>query len=83
MNSFTDSFTINGITMTAQPVCRQDEVLTSDALAFIARLHRATAARRQELLQARRARRAEIAAGADPRFLRETEHIRNDPSWRV
>jgi len=83
MNSFTDSFTINGITLTAQPICRQDEVLTPDALSFIAKLHRATAARRQELLQARRARRADIAAGADPRFLRETEHIRNDPSWRV
>ncbi|KSU73928.1 malate synthase [Pseudarthrobacter enclensis] len=83
MNRFTDSFTINGITMTAQPICRQDEVLTPDALAFIAKLHRATAERRQELLQARRARRADIAAGQDPRFLRETEHIRNDPSWRV
>ena len=83
MNSFTDSFTINGITLTAQPICRQNEVLTPDALAFVARLHRATAARRQELLQARRTRRAEIAAGQDPRFLRETEHIRNDPSWRV
>ncbi|MBX7444104.1 MULTISPECIES: malate synthase A [unclassified Arthrobacter] len=83
MNSFTDSFTINGITLTAQPICRQDEVLTPDALTFIGKLHRATADRRQELLQARRTRRADIAAGADPRFLRETEHIRNDPSWRV
>ncbi|WP_285247338.1 malate synthase A [Pseudarthrobacter sp. efr-133-R2A-89] len=83
MNSFTDSFTINGITLTAQPICRQDEVLTPDALSFIAKLHRATTDRRQELLQARRTRRADIAAGADPRFLRETEHIRNDPSWRV
>ncbi|MDQ0661665.1 malate synthase [Arthrobacter ulcerisalmonis] len=83
MNSFTDSFTINGITLTAQPICRQDEVLTPDALSFIARLHRATADRRQELLQARRARRTEITGGQDPRFLRETEDIRNDPSWRV
>ncbi len=83
MNSFTDSFTINGITLTAQPVCRQNEVLTPDALEFIAKLHRATAERRQELLQARRTRRADIAGGQDPRFLRETEHIRNDPSWRV
>ncbi|RKO24572.1 malate synthase A [Pseudarthrobacter phenanthrenivorans] len=83
MNSFTDSFTINGITLTAQPICRQQEVLTPDALAFIAKLHRATATRRQELLQARRSRRGAIAAGQDPRFLRETEHIRNDPSWRV
>jgi malate synthase len=83
MNTFTDSFTINGITLTAQPICRQDEVLTPDALEFVAKLHRATAERRQELLQARRTRRAEIAAGQDPRFLRETEDIRNDPSWRV
>lgn len=83
MNRFTDSFTINGITLTAQPICRQDEVLTPDALAFIGKLHRATAERRQELLQARRRRRADIAAGADPRFLRETEHIRTDDSWRV
>ncbi|MGF9649232.1 malate synthase A [Pseudarthrobacter oxydans] len=83
MNSFTDSFTINGITLTAQPICRQNEVLTPDALEFVAKLHRATAERRQELLQARRTRRADIAGGQDPRFLRETEHIRNDPSWRV
>ncbi|MFB8369154.1 malate synthase A [Pseudarthrobacter sp. NPDC055928] len=83
MNSFTDNFTINGITLTAQPICRQNEVLTPDALEFVAKLHRATAARRQELLQARRTRRADIAGGQDPRFLRETEDIRNDPSWRV
>ncbi|MDQ5862858.1 MAG: malate synthase A [Actinomycetota bacterium] len=83
MNTFTDSFTINGITLTAQAICRQDEVLTPDALEFVAKLHRATAERRQELLQARRTRRAEIAGGQDPRFLRETEDIRNDPSWRV
>jgi malate synthase len=83
MNSFTDNFTINGITLTAQPICRQGEVLTPDALAFVAKLHRATAARRQELLQARRSRRADIAKGLDPRFLRETESVRNDPNWRV
>ncbi|MEJ1180527.1 malate synthase A, partial [Pseudarthrobacter sp. CCNWLW217] len=83
MNSFTDNFTINGITLTAQPICRQNEVLTPDALEFVAKLHRATAARRQELLQARWTRRADIAGGQDPRFLRETESIRNDPSWRV
>ncbi|UZX01843.1 malate synthase A [Arthrobacter sp. CDRTa11] len=83
MNTFTDNFTINGITLTAQPICRQNEVLTPDALEFVAKLHRATAERRQELLQARRTRRADIAAGQDPTFLPETEDIRNDPSWRV
>src|SRR4029453_8243971 len=83
MNSFTDNFTINGITLTAQPICRQNEVLTPDALEFIGKLHRATADRRQELMQARHARRNQISSGQDPRFLQQTEGIRNDPSWRV
>ncbi|XAS68562.1 malate synthase A [Micrococcaceae bacterium Sec5.7] len=83
MNSFTDNFTINGITLTAQPICRQNEVLTPDALEFVARLHKATAGRRQELLQVRQTRRTEIGNGQDPRFLRETESVRNDPNWRV
>jgi malate synthase len=83
MNSFTDNFTINGITLTAQPICRQGEVLTPDALEFVGKLHRATAERRQELMQARHARRNQISSGHDPRFLPQTEAIRNDPSWRV
>ncbi|MBO1269239.1 malate synthase A [Arthrobacter cavernae] len=83
MNSFTDNFTINGITLTAQPIHRQNEVLTPDALEFVARLHKATAERRQELMQARHGRRGQIASGQDPRFLPETEGIRNDPNWRV
>ena len=46
MNSFTDNFTINGVTLTAQPICRQSEVLTPDALAFVASCtgHRGTKA---------------------------------------
>ncbi|QSZ51611.1 malate synthase A [Paenarthrobacter sp. AT5] len=83
MNSFTDNFTINGITLTAQPICRQGEVLTPDALEFVGKLHRATAERRHELMQARHARRNAISSGQDPRFLPQTEGIRNDPSWRV
>ncbi|MEV7603901.1 malate synthase A [Paenarthrobacter sp. NPDC089322] len=83
MNSFTDNFTINGITLTAQPISRQNEVLTPDALEFVGKLHRAVADRRQELMQARHARRNQISSGQDPRFLPETEGIRNDPSWRV
>ena len=75
MNSFTDDYTINGVTLTAQPICRQSEVLTHDALAFVAKLHRATAGRRLELLQARRDRRQQIGKGQDPRFLRETESV--------
>ena len=83
MNSFTDNYTINGITLTAQPIHRQNEVLTPDALEFVAALHRATAERRHELMQARHTRRGQISSGQDPRFLPETADIRNDPNWRV
>ena len=83
MNSFTDNFTINGVTLAVRPIPRQSEVLTPDALAFVARLHNATAPRLQELMQARRDRRTEIRQGQDPRFLPETAWIRNDPEWRV
>ncbi|MEW1823462.1 malate synthase A [Arthrobacter sp. NPDC080031] len=83
MNSFTDNYTINGITLTAQPIHRQNEVLTPDALEFVAALHRATAERRHELMQARHTRRGQISSGQDPRFLPETAEIRNDPNWRV
>jgi len=31
MNSVTDTFTINGITLTAPPIGRQNELLTPDA----------------------------------------------------
>jgi len=63
MNSFTDNYTLNGITLTAQPIHRQNEVLTPDALEFVAKLHRATAERRQELMQARHTRRGQISGG--------------------
>ena len=83
MNSFTDNFSINGITLTARPIQRQNEILTPDALEFVARLHAATAQRLQELMQIRRDRRIQIGQGQDPGFVPETEFIREDPNWRV
>ncbi|GAB3271955.1 malate synthase [Arthrobacter pigmenti] len=71
------------ITLTAPAIDRQDEVLTPEALDFVARLHHATSSRRQELLQDRQARRRQIANGADPKFRADTAHIRNNDSWRV
>jgi malate synthase len=79
----TDYLATKGITLTAHPIARQHEILTSDALEFVAQLHRATSARRQQLLEARHGRRASIREGQDPQFLPETARIRNDPSWRV
>jgi malate synthase len=57
-------------------------VLTADALKFITNLSRQFESRRQELLQRRLARQAEIVAGKLPDFLPETEHIRN-ADWTV
>ncbi|ACU35953.1 malate synthase A [Actinosynnema pretiosum subsp. pretiosum] len=62
---------------------RFDEILTPEAVAFVARLDDRFAARRAELLAERRQRREEFAAGAVPDFLAETAHVRDDPSWRV
>jgi malate synthase len=78
-----DPITLNGITLTGPPVCRQEEVLTPQALEFVAKLHQATAARRRELLVQRENRRKSIARGHDPKFLPGTRHIREDTSWRV
>jgi len=74
---------INGITLNAPPIPRQEEILTPEALDFIAALNRTTTARRQDLLAARHTRRRQILSGSDPRFLSHTSHIREDPNWRV
>jgi len=78
-----NGITFNGITLTAPPIHRQEEILTPEALDFIAALNRTTTARRHELLAARQVRRRQILSGSDPRYLRETSGIREDPNWRV
>ncbi|WP_333767571.1 malate synthase A [Streptomyces sp. IBSBF 2435] len=64
-------------------VPREEEVLTPEALDFLAELHRRFAPRRAELLALRAERRAEIARTATLDFRPETAHIRADDSWRV
>ncbi|MGW1881585.1 malate synthase A [Streptomyces sp. NPDC001970] len=67
----------------AQPLPRQEEVLTDAALAFVAELHRRFTPRRDELLARRAERRAEIARTSTLDFLPETAQIRQDESWKV
>lgn len=55
---------------------RASEVLTPEALAFLADLHRRFDARRRELLAARQARQARFDAGERPDFLAETSAVR-------
>ncbi|ARP91216.1 malate synthase A [Bordetella genomosp. 9] len=59
-----------------------ETVLTHDALALVADLHRTFEARRQELLAARAARAKRLDAGEKPDFLPETRHIR-EGDWTI
>ncbi|MFC8780696.1 malate synthase A [Streptomyces nigra] len=67
----------------AEPLPRQEEVLTDAALAFVAELHRRFTPRRDDLLARRAERRAEIARTSTLDFLPETAAIRADDSWKV
>src|SRR5439155_17841862 len=58
------------------------QILTPQALDFVAKLHRAFEARRRELLARRAARQKEFDAGKLPDFLPETKKIR-ESEWRV
>src|SRR3989449_3106401 len=58
------------------------QVLTPDAMKFVATLVRTFADRREELLQRRARRQIEINGGKMPDFLPETEHIRQG-TWTI
>ncbi|WP_410644638.1 malate synthase A [Amycolatopsis sp. lyj-346] len=64
------------------PVERGEEILTPEALAFLAGLHDAFAGRRDELLQARSKRREEARTTGRLDFLPETKEIR-EGDWQV
>lgn len=61
-----------------------DEILTPQALEFVAKLDNMFAGRRRELLDTRRWRRGQIMSGAQTLgFLPETRSLRSDESWQV
>ncbi|MFL5884609.1 MAG: malate synthase A [Thermoleophilaceae bacterium] len=62
---------------------RFDEVLTPEALEFVAGLHREFDSTRHELLRARREAQERRDAGELPDFLEGTRSIREDDAWRV
>ena len=59
-----------------------ETILTHDALALVAKLHRAFEPRRAERLAARAERARRLDAGERPDFLASTKHIR-DGDWRI
>ena len=70
------------IELRAAPGPRQDEILSPDALAFLAKLHRRFNGRRLELLARRAERQKRFDAGELPDFLSETRAIR-EGDWKV
>jgi len=71
-----------GVQITGTTGERYDEILTDEALALLADLHRTFDARRLELLRAREDRYAELAAGGTLGFLAETRDVR-EADWQV
>jgi malate synthase len=72
-----------GVEILAEVPPEGAEILTNDAVALVAKLHRAFEPRRRELLAARVERARRLDDGVEPDFLPETAHIRDDPTWKV
>jgi malate synthase len=70
------------IAVTGHPVERSETILTPDALDFLAELQSRFGARRDELLGARRARRAQVSSTGRLDFLPETRQVR-EGDWQV
>jgi malate synthase len=73
---------VEGVELRAPVDGRSEDVLTEDALEFVAGLHRRFNPSREELLAARADRQREIAKGRLPDFRAETREIR-EADWQV
>jgi malate synthase len=73
----------HGVTILGPRVAGSEEILTPDALEFVAGLHRAFQPVRAALLERRIERQAELDDGAALGLLPETAAIRHDRDWRV
>ncbi|MFJ6782958.1 malate synthase A [Streptomyces yangpuensis] len=72
-----------GVRILGTPAERHDEILTPEALDFVARLDAAFADRRLEILKERRRRTGNLASGTPLDFSRATSAVRADPDWQV
>jgi len=77
-----DTAALPSVERLGPPVDREEEILTPEALAFVADLHRRFDRRRLELLQRRAERQKRFDAGERPDFLQETRAVR-EGDWRV
>jgi malate synthase len=73
---------VEGVELRAPIGGRGEEILTGEALAFVAELHRRFDPTRRDLLHRRRERQARLDGGELPDFLAETREIRA-ADWQV
>lgn len=73
---------LQGVSVAGAVQEEHKKILTPQALAFLALLHRSFNATRKQLLERRVLRQAEIDRGVLPDFLPETRHIRENPTWK-
>ncbi|HVC11604.1 MAG TPA: malate synthase A, partial [Burkholderiales bacterium] len=71
-----------GVRITGTITPEFSQILTPEAVAFVAKLQRTFEARRQELLARRAARQKEFDAGKLPDFLAETRQVR-ESDWTI
>ncbi len=74
---------MDSLQLVGGPTPLDAQVLTPEALAFVAGLHRSFDGRRRTLLEARAERQLRFDAGETPAFLSDTAEIREDPDWQV
>ena len=77
----TDSI-LQGVSVNGTITDFNRKILSKEALAFLALLHRSFNPKRKELLQRRVIRQAELDKGQLPDFLPETKHIRENEAWQ-
>ncbi|KAE8214852.1 hypothetical protein CF319_g4724 [Tilletia indica] len=73
---------VEGVRITGPVQGRHAEILTPEAVKFLAVLHRNFEATRQDHLRARAIRQTSLDGGAMLNFLPETAHIRDNATWQ-
>jgi malate synthase len=73
---------IQGVNIAGSITDFNKKVLSKEAVAFLALLHRSFNSTRKDLLKRRVIRQADLDKGALPDFLPETKHIRENDAWK-
>lgn len=76
------SYRVGGVSIRAPRGPRFDEILTKEALGFVAELHKKFEKRRADLMDARLKRQSRFDKGELPDFLNETRKIR-ESDWKI